>query len=92
MKVHTLDGTFIVTWEYVQIRNTGRYHTFCHIRRQGSVTDLTDTPGWAIQHKDDTQHVKEVGRRVSLTDALKVAEIDRPTRKLFWSAYWNRGV
>jgi hypothetical protein len=87
MKVYTFEGEVIVTWQYVEKGNTGRYYTVCHLRRKGEKDSFAI--GWALQSKDDV-FSKAVGRRKSLADALMVANIERDERRLYWRTYFER--
>lgn len=38
------------------------------------------------------QFSKKIGRKVSLTKALKETDFDKSTRSTIWAVIWNRGV
>ena len=79
----------------------GHFVTTCHVFDLDKVKTKEDMKnpqllrllghGIAICHPWDV-FVKEAGRKLALTRALKASKLDRATRFLVWDAYFQRGV
>lgn len=89
MIVKLQDDTFQVKWQHFTKM------TVCNIFKLSTSNNITfPTPqiiavGYAICSEKDN-YSKEIGRKISLTRALKSCEFPKSDRKYIWDKYFSR--
>jgi len=71
---------------FVKFRHDPPRKTYCMIEPESGSLPII---GAATVHPRD-MYCKEVGRKVSLANALSFTDFNRDTRRMFWEAYFQR--